>query len=98
LISPLLRLYPGSAGIKDSHSRSPYGMAVSRNMKGYFIRLLLNDDPSIDPMKRRNLNFAARRDGVFLAYRALSTNLKPSTWSKIHYEDKDFLARVMSYL
>jgi hypothetical protein len=49
-------------------------------------------------MKRRNLNFAARRDGMFLACRALSTNLKPSIWSTIRYEDKDFLARVMSYL
>jgi hypothetical protein len=97
----LLHLYPGSAGIKDSHSKSPYDLAVESQlfkMDVYFIRLLLNDDPTIDPPKRRHLNYAARKEGMFLAFRALSTNLEPIIWSKIRYEDKDLLARVMSYL
>jgi hypothetical protein len=38
----------------------------------YFIRLLLNVDPSINPQQQRDLNSAARRDEMFLPYRALS--------------------------
>jgi hypothetical protein len=94
----LLNLYPASAGIKDGHSQSPYELAVIEKMDVYFIRLLLNADRTIDPIERGNLNYAARKGGMFLAFRALSTNLEPIIWSKIRYEDKDLLARVMSYL
>jgi hypothetical protein len=59
---------------------------------------LLSADPTIDPVERHNLNFAARRDGMFLAFRALSTNVNPTIWAKIRYEDKDLLAHVISYL
>jgi ankyrin repeat protein len=93
-----LRLYPASAGIKDGHLISPYDLAVSRNLSVYFIRLLLTADPTIDPVRRHDLNFAARRDGMFLAFRALSANLKPTIWAKIRYEDKNLLSRVISYL
>jgi uncharacterized cysteine cluster protein YcgN (CxxCxxCC family) len=97
----LLHLYPGSAGVKDSHSKSPYDLVLEPKyfkVDVYFIRLLLNDDPTIDLPKWRDLNYAARKEGMFLAFRALSTNLEPIIWSKIRYEDKVLLARVMSYL
>jgi ankyrin repeat protein len=94
----VLLCYPSSANVKDTFSQSPYDFAVELNLNVYFIRLLLNDDPSIDPIKRRNLNYAARKEGMFLAFRALSTNLEPIIWSKIRYEDKNLLARIMSYL
>jgi hypothetical protein len=93
-----LRLYPASAGIKDGHLISLYDLAVLRNLSVCFIRLLLNADPTIDPVKRHNMNFAARRNGMFLAFRALSGNLKPTIWAKIRYEGKDLLPRVISYL
>jgi ankyrin repeat protein len=93
-----LRLYPTSAGIKDGHLLSPYDMAVSRNLSTYFIRLLLSNDPTIDPVRRHNLNFAARRDGMFLAFRALSANIEPTIWAKIRFTDKNLLDRVISYL
>jgi hypothetical protein len=97
----LLHLYPGSAGVKDSHSKSPYDVAIERKyfkLDVYFIRLLLNNDPKSDPPKWRDLNYAARKEGMFLAFRALSTNLEPIIWSKIRYKDKDLLARVVSFL
>lgn len=93
-----LRLYPSSAGIKDGYNRSPYDLAVSNNLSAYFLRLLLANDPTIDPVKRCNLNYAARRDGMFLAYRALSINLEPTIWASIRYEDKYLLKYVLSYL
>jgi hypothetical protein len=93
-----LHLYPASAGIKDDHSRSPYDLAVRANLNVYFIRLLLSADPTINPVRRRDLNFAARKEGMFLAFRALSTNHKPTIWSDLRYESQDLLKYVISYL
>jgi hypothetical protein len=94
----LLNLCPAAAGIKDNNSQSPYDIAVSRNMSTYYIRLLLHADPSIDPVKRGKLNFTVRREGMFLAFRALSRNIEPSIWSKIRYEDIDLLKHIITYL
>jgi hypothetical protein len=93
-----LRLYPASAGIKDSHLMSPYDLAVSQNLSTYFIRLLLCADPAIDPVRRHDLNFASRRQGMFLAFKALSSNIEPTIWARIRYEDRNLLEHVISYL
>jgi ankyrin repeat protein len=94
----LLRLYPGSAGIKDDHLFTPYDLAVMDNLSPYFLRLLLSNDPAIDPVRRHYLNYEARRNGMFLAFRALSGNIKATIWAKIRNEGKDLLMRVISYL
>jgi hypothetical protein len=94
----LLRLYPASAGIKDDHSRSPYDIAVAKRMSTYFLRLLLAADPTIDPVRRHDLNFAARRQGIFLAFRALSSYAKPIIWAKLRLKGRDLLQHVISYL
>jgi hypothetical protein len=94
-----LQLYPTSAGVKDSHLKTPYDLAVSKGLSVYFIRSLLNADPSIDPIKRRYLNYAARREGLFLAFRALCATREPIIWAKLRHEgDRDLLRRVISYL
>jgi hypothetical protein len=93
-----LRIYPASAGIKDGNSQSPYDLAILKSLSVYFIRSLLSADPTIDPVKRKFLNFGARKEGMFLAFRALSTNRKPTIWAKIRHEDKNLLAHVISYL
>jgi hypothetical protein len=94
----LLQLYPAAAGIKDDHSQSPYDIAVSKNWDLCFIRLLLRADPTIDPLRRQILNYTARRQGMFLAFRALSSNIEPIIWAKLRFEDIDLLSRVISYL
>jgi ankyrin repeat protein len=93
-----LKLYPASAGVKDGHSKTPYDLAVSKGLSVYFIRLLLNDNPFIDPVKRHDLNYAARREGLFLAFRALSTTVEPTIWAKLRHEHRDLLKKVISYL
>lgn len=93
-----LRLYPSSAGMKNGQSKSPYVLAVNNNLKQYFIRLLLANDPTINPVRRKYLNFEARREGMFLAFVALSTTLEPTIWAKLRYENVELLARVISYL
>jgi hypothetical protein len=94
----LLSLYPAAAGIKDDHSSSPYDMAVANDLSAYFLRLLLAADPTIDPVRRHDLNLAARRQGMFLAFRALSSNVEPTIWSKMRFKGRDLLHHVISYL
>jgi ankyrin repeat protein len=94
----LLRFYPAAAGVKDDHLWSPYDMAVSNDLSAYFLRLLLSADPTIDPVSRHNLNFAARRQGMFLAFRALSSNVEQSIWAKLRFKGRDLLQHVISYL
>jgi hypothetical protein len=94
----LLQLYSASAGVKDGHLKTPYDFAVSKGLSVYFIRLLLNADPTIDPVQRHNLNYAARREGMFLAFRALCSSVKPTVWAKLRHEHRDLLQRVISYL
>jgi hypothetical protein len=93
-----LRLYPASAGIKDGRLKTPYDWAVDDGLSVYFLRLLLNADPSIDPVQRHNLNYAARREGMFLAFRALFNTVEPTIWAKLRHEDRDLLRRVIIYL
>jgi hypothetical protein len=73
-------------------------MAVSNNFSSYFIRLLLSADPTFDPARRYNLNYEARRHGMFLAFRALSSNLEPILWAKLRFEDIYLLENVICYL
>jgi hypothetical protein len=93
-----LQLYPASAGVKDGRLRSPYDLAVSTGLSVYFIRLLLNADPTIDPVRRHKLNYAARREGLFLAFRALCSSVEPTILAKLRHEKRDLLKRVISYL
>jgi hypothetical protein len=93
-----LRIYPASAGVMSDSVLSPYGLAVLHELNVYFIRLLLNADPTIDPVRRHNLNFAARREAMFLAFRALTSNVDATIWAKLRYEHKDLLVHVISYL
>jgi hypothetical protein len=94
----LLRLYPAAASVEDGLSLRPYDLAVSKNLSTYFIRLLLSADPTINPVRRHDLNFAARRQGMFLAFRALSSNIEPTIWTKMRLKGRDLLEHVISYL
>jgi hypothetical protein len=73
-------------------------MAVSKNLSAYFLRLLLAADPTIDPVRRHDLNFEARRQGMFLAYRALFSDTEPIIWTKLRLKGRDLLQHVISFL
>jgi hypothetical protein len=94
----LLGLYPAAAGIKDYHLLSPHDMAVSTKLSPYFIRLLISADPAIDPVERCNLNYEARRQAMFLAFRALSSNVERTVWAKLHLKGRGLLQRLITYL
>jgi hypothetical protein len=94
----LLSLYPAAAGIENDHSRCPYDMAVSNDLSADSLRLLLASAPTIDPVRRHDLNFAARKQGMFLAFRSFSSNVEPIIWSKLRLKGRDLLQHVISYL
>jgi hypothetical protein len=93
-----LRLYPAAAGIEGDDSHSPYNVAVLKNLSAYFLRLLLSSHSTIDPVERCNLNYIKRRQGMFLAFSALSSNAKPTTWAELRLKGRDLLEHVISYL
>jgi hypothetical protein len=93
-----LRLYPAAAGITDDYPESPYNIAVSKMLPVYFIRMLLSADPTIDRGRRHDLNFVARRQGMFLAFRAVSSDIEPIIWAKMRLKGRDLLQHVTSFL
>jgi hypothetical protein len=94
----LLNLYPDAAGIKDDQDGSPYDWAILNHINVYFIRLLLNADRTIDLDRRGNLNYAARRDAMFLSFRTLSSNHEPSIWIKLRFKKLDLFKNIFSYI
>lgn len=71
-----------------------YDLAVSQNLITYFMRLLHCADPTINPVQRHRLDFASRRQGILLAFRALSNNIKPTIWAEIRYEYRNCLNKL----
>jgi ankyrin repeat protein len=100
----ILRFYPAAVGVRDSQDRNAYDLAISderqngHNIDFYFVRLLLSIDQSIAPETRLHLNHNARREALFLSYRALSSNREPIIWVKLRHESRDLLRHTMSYL
>jgi hypothetical protein len=93
-----LSLYPAAASIEDDNAESPHDLAVAWSMSTYFIRMLLAADPTIDPVRRHNSNFVARREGLFLAFKALSSDVEPTIWVKMRLRGRDLIEHVISYL
>jgi hypothetical protein len=94
----LLNLYP--AGLNAAENDLNYVVdhlhfiAEQRHESQNTIRLLLN----FESPKRRDLNYAARKEGMFLAFRALTSDANPSIWVKLRHENRDLLIHTMSYL
>jgi hypothetical protein len=76
ILSYLLNLYPAalSAQERDTIVDKLHHWAECLGESESTIRLLLN----FESPKRRDLNFAARKEGMFLAFRALSSDANPS--------------------
>jgi hypothetical protein len=95
----LLKLYPDTASIKDGKNESSYDIAAKSERNcypgtyTYFIQLLLNADPTSEPQRWRDLNYAARREAMVLAFRALSSNHN----FNLRSESRDLLTHAISY-
>ena len=97
----MLRWYPEAAGIEAGSSwmkGTPYQLAVSRNLDPYYLRLLLRAAPDLNPPELRRLNYAERRMVIFLAFRAITKDLKPLLLARLRFENKDLVKHVVSFL
>jgi hypothetical protein len=91
-------IYPAAKTVKNIHEKYPYDYAVEKNLNSYFVRILLRGDPSVNPTLLYDFNYAERRLAMFLAFRAVTRNLKASIWASLRFENKDLLKKVISFL
>jgi hypothetical protein len=75
-----------------------YNWAVRRQESDSIMRLILNSNRTFQPETRRNLNYKAKKGGLFLAFRALSTDLEPNIWIKLRHESIDLLMHTIAFL
>ena len=98
----LLRWYPEAAGIEGGNGlpfkKTPYQLAVDRNLPSYYLRLLLRAAPDLNPAELRRLNYAERRMAMFLAFKAVTSRLKPLLLKRLCFENKDLVKHVVSFL
>lgn len=94
----VLHRYPAAVGVRDSEDQNAYDLAKKYGVDDYFIRLLLDADRSVEPERRLDLNHKARKEALFLSYRALSTDTEPIIWIKLRNESRDLLRHTISYL
>jgi len=98
-VEMLLQLYPEAVGIeagRGEYRGTPYSIA-RRNNCGHE-RQLLRAAPHVDPAALRDLNWAARRMAMFLAFRAVSRRAAPNMLARLRFENKDLVKHVVSFL
>jgi hypothetical protein len=102
MFSWLLRLHPEAAGIEGGvgagYKKTPYQLAVDKNLPKSFRRLLLRAAPALNPGELRRLNYEDRRMAMFLAFKSISGTLKAPLLVRLRAENKDLVQRVVSFL
>ena len=98
----MLQWYPEAAGIVAGtgveYRKSPYQLAVDKNLDTYYVRLLLRAAPDHNSTELHRLNYAERRMAMFLAFRAVSEASKPLLMSKLRTQSMDLVRHVVSFL
>ena len=98
----LLRLYPEAAaiegGIGIDYKKTPYQLAVDKNLPPYYLRLLLRAAPNLNPLELHRLNYAERRMAMFLAFKAVSSQPEPLLLVNLRFEKMDLVKHVISFL
>jgi hypothetical protein len=67
----LLKQYPAAVGIYNAAKERPYDICYRRGWNSHIRRLLLRAYPECNPAELRELNYAARREALFLAFSAI---------------------------
>ena len=98
----LLRLYPEAAGIEGGVGvvckKTPYQLAVDKKLPSYYLRLLLRAAPDLNPAELHRLNYEERRMAMFLAFKAVTKNVRPLLLARLRSENKDLVKHVVSFL
>jgi hypothetical protein len=90
----LLHLYPAALSAQDQRLYTQ----IEDSEDDFIIRLVLNADRSLSPERARDLNYDARKEGIFLAFGAVTNDGEPTIWIKLRHESKDLLMHTISYL
>ena len=94
-----LRWYPEAAGIEGVvYKKTPYQLAMDKNLPPYYRRLLLRAAPDLNPAELHRLNYAERRMAMFLAFRARTSNIDPPFLARLRCAKKDLVKYIMSFL
>jgi ankyrin repeat protein len=94
----LISLYPEAAGIDNQDGKTPYEYARHNGESSYMLRLLLRAAPAINPDELHRLNYAERRQAMFLAFRAIVSSSQVSIWRRLKMEDENLLRYVVCFL
>ena len=98
----LLRSYPEAAGMEGGfgawYKKTPYQLAVDKNLSPYYLRLLLRAAPDLNPSVLHRLNYAERRMAMFLAFNAVSRSGEALLLARLRFAKKDLLKHVISFL
>ena len=78
------------------YTKTPYQLATDRQFPPYYLRLLLNAD-AVPSLQTTEMNWAERRMAMFLAYKAVSKQVKPLLLKRLS-KDKNILKLVISFL
>ena len=98
----LLRLYPDASGIEGgvgvAYKKTPYQLAVDKNLPPYYLRLLLRAAPDLNPAELHPLNYAERRMAMFLAFGARASATEPPLLARLRFAKMDLVKHVISFL
>ena len=97
-----LRWYPEAAGIEGGVDarckKTPYQLAIDKNLPSYYLRLLLRAAPDLNPAELHRLNYAERRMAMFLTFKARTSNIDPPFLARLRFAKMDLVKHVMSFL
>ena len=85
-------------GVVAVNRKTPYQLAIDKNLPPYYLRLLLRAAPNLNPAELHRLNYAERRMAMFLAFKAVSRNVDPLLMARLRFEKKDLVKHVISFL
>ncbi len=92
----ILSKCPDCVDIPDYKTTNAYGYSLSK--PSFVQRLILNAKPDMDRQLYRELNFSARRMGMFLGFKAKTADNKPCFFEKMQGKNFDTFRVIISFL
>mmetsp|Transcript_29529 Transcript_29529/g.80780 ORF Transcript_29529/g.80780 Transcript_29529/m.80780 type:complete len:545 (+) Transcript_29529:94-1728(+) len=96
LLRFLLNTYPKAVSATDNAGYTPFSLSNHENP--IVKRMFLLTDPSLMPDQYRELNYLARRMGLFLAFAAINADGIPNIFSKLRQANMSLLRHSLSFL
>ena len=93
--------YPEAAGVEGgigADKKTPYQLAVDKDLPPYYLRLLLRAAPNLNPAELHRLNYVERRMAMFLAFKAVPSQPEPLLIARLRFAKKDLVKHVISFL